>query len=85
MFKKIKQKLLKLFGYDYLLNLNTGEVHNLNNKKFRCRIELIADKNKKFITKNMFSKKINTTINGRSVNGCRFCNPKTDSDKKFKK
>ena len=85
MLKKLKEKFRKLFKYDYVLNTHTGEVHNLKNIKGRCHIELISEKNKKYITKKMFDDRLTGTINGRSINGCRFCNSNSDTDKKFKK
>ena len=85
MFKKLKERLRKIFNYDYVLNTNTGEVHNLNKITKRCRIELISDKNKKYITKRKFDKSLTSTINKKSINGCRFCNTNYDTDNKFNK
>lgn len=83
--EQIKKKYRKVFKLDYLLNINTGEVHNLNNIKSRCKVNLIAEKNKKYITKKKFDKYLTGTISGVSINGCRYCNNNSDTDKRFKK
>ena len=85
MFNNLREYLRKVFKYDYLLNTNTGEVHNLKNIKDRCHIDLISKKNKKYITQKKFDNSLTSTINGKSINGCRFCNSKKDTDKRFKK
>lgn len=79
-----KEKLRKLFGYTYLLNLNTGEVHDTNNIKARCHVDSISKKNKKYLTKKQFEKAVGSVINKKDVNGCRFCNPKKNTDDRFK-
>lgn len=84
-FKKFKARLLKIIGYKYVLNINTGEVHDLDNLTNRCQVGRIADKNKKYLTKKQFQKSINCVINNKRVNGCRYCIPKSDNDNNFKK
>lgn len=63
---KLIEKIKKLFGYTYLVNLNTKEIHNLNNVHENCKIDLIA--NKKMITE----KQIQSYFN-KGYNGCRWC------------
>ena len=84
-FEYLKKKRREILKLDYVLNKNTGEVHNLNNIKSRCKLHLISEKNKVYISKKKFDKSLTGTISGVSINGCRYCNSTTDSDKRFKK
>jgi hypothetical protein len=80
-----KDKWRKFWGYTYLLNINTGEIHDTKNAKSRCHIEDISKKNKKYLTKKQSEKILGTTVNKKEVNGCRFCNPNKNTDDRFKK
>lgn len=60
------EKIKKFFGYNYLVNLNTLEIHDLNNPHTNCKTNLIT--NKKMITKKQLNKYL---ANG--YNGCRWC------------
>lgn len=71
-------KLLSFFGYTYLMNKRTEEVHDLNNIKLNCGCDKMSKKNKKYITKRMY-KKLKSTPNSK-VNGCRHCMPNEDTD-----
>lgn len=59
-------KIRLFFGYRYVLNTKTQEVHNLKNIKTRCRIPLLV--NYKYLTKRQMLKAIKS-----GANGCRFC------------
>ena len=79
------QYLLKLLGYYYLVNKNTGEVHDLKNNKPRCGIDKMSSKNKKFLSTSEYTELMaNGKFNNKTVNGCRYCNPNADSDKHVK-
>lgn len=75
-----KEKLMKTFGYSFLLNLNSGEVHNLNNPKPTCGVDKMSKQNKKYLTKSDYMKIEDTLINKKKVNGCRFCMSENDTD-----
>ena len=48
---KLKLRIKKFFGFKYLVNLNTKEIHDLNNNHKNCHVDLI--KNTKFIRKSI--------------------------------
>jgi hypothetical protein len=75
-----KENLMKMFGYSYLLNLNTGEVHDLKNPKPSCGVDKMSKKNKKYLTISDYLKIEDTIINHHKVNGCRFCLAENDTD-----
>ncbi len=77
--------ILKLLGYNYLLNKNTGEVHDLRNLKSRCGIDKMSNKNKKFLNESEYNDLMKIgKFEKKSINGCRFCMEKLDSDKHIK-
>lgn len=76
--KAIKAFFRRLFGYNYLLNKSTGEVHLVANEKYQCGISRMGAKNKKFITKKKFNKIKFKYIDHKYINGCRFCNKTQD-------
>ena len=54
------------FGYGYVVNIGTGEIHRLKNKLTSCRIEMI--------TKKIYvSKKIALQLFQKGFNGCSKC------------
>jgi hypothetical protein len=59
-------KIKKMFGYTYVVNLNTWEIHNLKNKHENCKIYLMT--NKKLITKKQLKSYLDD-----GYNGCRWC------------
>lgn len=68
---KLKLRIKKFFGFKYLVNLNTKEIHDLNNNHKNCHVDLI--KNTKYIRKRKLEKYLNDDFNG-----CRFCLKKHD-------
>lgn len=81
MFENIK----KIFGYKYLLNKNTGEIHNLDSIKIRCRVDLMSAKNKLSLNKNELDDLlVDGKYENKKLNGCRYCNPILDIDKRRK-
>jgi hypothetical protein len=67
----------KLFGYTYLVNLSTGEIHDLKVGHKNCHIELIAKDHKRYRTRKQVAK----LMGKAGFNGCRWCMAKFDSDK----
>lgn len=66
----MKEFFLRLFGYKYLLNINTLEIHSLKNKTKACRIDMMAKHNKQYLTEKQMKK----LLDGNSLhNGCRYC------------
>ncbi|MFV1950655.1 MAG: putative baseplate assembly protein, partial [Nitrospinota bacterium] len=56
--------------FQYLVNTNTGEIHNLNTIQPRCNISAIHDKNKKFITS---LKEVSMEIEKGVYDYCAWC------------
>lgn len=65
----------RLFGYRYLLNLRSKEIHQLNNTTDNCLINLMSKNNKKFIGKRKLNKYLD-----QGYNGCRWCFASKDTD-----
>lgn len=65
----------RLFGYSYLLNKNTLEMHSLKNETKACRFDMMAKHNKQFMTK----RQKNKLLTGDTLhNGCRYCMEEED-------
>ena len=73
-----KENILMIFGYKYILNINSGEVHSLKDKKSYCGVKWMAKKNKEYLTTEEFGEMYGIIYNGKLINGCRFCCPKRD-------
>ena len=56
-------------GKRYLVNLKTKEIHDLQNKKASCRLDLMAKKNKKYVNRSEMFRLTKT----EDYNGCRWC------------
>lgn len=70
--------LYRLFGFRYLLNMRSAEVHDLDNRKTNCKIEKMSTDNKRRLTQKMFDR-----LRAKDkVNGCRWCLPHLDTDKR---
>lgn len=67
------------FGFPYLLNANTGEVHYLPNKTKHCWINLMNQANKVYLSKKQFNSLNGTVFNGVAINGCKWCLKKHDT------
>lgn len=63
-----------MFGYKYILNIKTGEVHFEDNTKLQCGVSKMSDKNKKYLTKRQYTNLKYTYYNHKWVNGCVHCN-----------
>ena len=55
-----------LFGYRYVANMRSYEIHILNSTHPNCHLDLIA--NKRYLTKRGMRKYIN-----QGFDGCRWC------------
>lgn len=73
---KFKKWWLNLFGYKYVLNTRSREVHLLDSTNKACGIEKMADHNKMYISERKFQK----MLKSGEVNGCRFCMKDKDND-----
>ena len=78
----------QLFGKRYLLNTDSGEVHDLktiDNSRCCGTVKNMDKKHRKFLTHNeMISLMFTKTKEGKVINGCCFCLPRYNSDKKKK-
>lgn len=61
-----------LFGYRYVLNIRSNEIHDYRNLTKNCHYDLMVDK--KFLT----TKSMIKIIKNNPVNGCRWCMKKYD-------
>lgn len=86
MFSFLRKLIIKLFGYKYIVNIKTAEVHVVN-PKVNCGLNLMKDKNKIYITQAKFDILVERKMkfNNKEVNGCCKCNPSKDTDSRFKK
>jgi hypothetical protein len=75
----------RLLGKTFLVNVHTGEVHNLKNEKKNCGISLISRDHKKYVTKKKAIQLTKPSLDNPQeiflFNGCRWCMPKEDVDK----
>lgn len=60
------EKIKKILGYRYIVNLNTWEIHDLKNTHENCKLNLMT--NKKMITK----KQLNAYLED-GFDGCKWC------------
>lgn len=60
------EKIKKMLGYRYIVNLHTWEIHDLKNPHVNCKIDMMSDK--KMITK----KQLHLYLED-GYNGCRWC------------
>lgn len=67
-----------MFGYVYLLNKNTGEVHLASRANPGCGIDKMSPSNMKYLTKRQYANLKYTRLGKVMVNGCRHCNKVTD-------
>lgn len=74
----ILQYILTRIGFRYIVNLNTGEIHDSQNRQYGCHLELM--KHKRFITE----KQMHGLIE-RGFDGCRWCMPKYNKEHIFSK
>jgi hypothetical protein len=70
--------LKRLLGYRYLVNMRSAEVHDIKGEKGNCRISKISKENKRWIT----DRKLDKLRAADKVNGCRWCMPYMDTDKR---
>ena len=67
----------RLFGFRYLVNVRSGEVHDLANQKVNCLLHMMNDDNKMFVGK----KKAKRMMKDNDFyNGCKQCNKDFDTD-----
>ena len=66
-------RLLEWLGFRFVLNRNTGEIHDLRNEHKNCRIDMM--RNLRYIRKRTAVK----LIKGGKANGCRWCLKKWDT------
>ena len=66
-------KLLEYFGFRYIINKNTGEIHDLDNEHKNCHIGMM--RKAKYITK----AKLFKLLKSGKANGCRYCLKKWDT------
>ena len=65
----LKEKALMLFGYKYVANTSTKEIHRLTNPKCHAT-EHLAKHNRKYLTEKQC---LDYLLYTTGYNGCRFC------------
>jgi hypothetical protein len=75
---KIAKFLRKVFGYKYILNTKTGEVHT-DTATGNCTRNLSKD-NKRYLSERQYQRIKYTYVNKHYVNGCMFCNKPTNKE-----
>lgn len=69
------------WGFPYLLNTATREVHYLPAKTEQCGISRMKRKNKQYLCRNSFDRLvIDLYGSDLEINGCRHCLSKHDTD-----
>lgn len=68
------EKVSLFFGYRYLFNNNTKEVHDIKKQHENCQLEYIAAPNKFYGTKKKFEKL------KEFYDGCRWCMKEKSKD-----
>jgi hypothetical protein len=69
------EKFMYWLGYRYILNKSTKEIHRLSTKHKNCRLELMSNKNKKYISTNNVG-----MLFAIGYNGCKYCYKDEDID-----
>ena len=67
------------WGYTYLLNVRSMEVHDLRKLTKSCSVDQMAKKNKRRLSHSGFEKVLTKGIKGKIANGCRWCLKKHDT------
>lgn len=63
------------FGFGYLVNHHTKEIHRLSEKHKNCKLEFISDHNSEHVTRRTAFR----LIKKYKYNGCRWCWGSQDS------
>lgn len=66
------------WGFPYLMNVKTGEVHFLPKKTAQCGIDNMARHNKMYLTRAGFKRMMAKTKLVKNINGCCWCNKNYD-------
>ena len=64
---------MEWLGFRFVLNRNTGEVHDLRNERKNCRIDMMTN------MRYMRRRKVVKLIKAGEANGCRWCLKKWDT------
>lgn len=64
-----KEIFLIFFGFGYVVNHRSREVHRISEKHHNCQLHLIAKKNREYVSK----KTARHLIKDCGYNGCRWC------------
>ena len=70
------------FSYNrirFLLNISTLELHDLENEKPECQIDIIGQEHI-YMFKSIFSARIALQARGRHLDGCNHCLRSEDND-----
>ena len=78
----MSKRLRFLFGYKYLLNINTREIHSLKHTHINCCLPSISNEHKKYLTEKGMLKLIKGQPDSGTFryNGCYWCLKKYNTD-----
>lgn len=71
-FIALRRAKLKFFGFKYIVNNHTNEIHVVSNMKTNCHLDLMT---------NATYVKSSEELLKNGYNGCRWCYSETDNDK----
>jgi len=63
------ERVVIFFGFGYLVNHLSKEIHRVSNKHENCHLDIISSKHSEYITRSMAEH----LIRNRNYNGCRWC------------
>jgi hypothetical protein len=66
-----KEKWMIFWGFPYILNKRSKEIHWVLNKHQHCNLMAMAKKNKQYIT----YRKAKELLSTKKADGCRYCLP----------
>lgn len=72
--RSFKELFMCFFGYKYLANKRSGEIHDLKNLHSNCNHNLIAKRNKQYLRQC----DVDLMFETDEYNGCRWCMPEFD-------
>ena len=72
-----KEIWMIFWGFGYLVNHNSKEIHRINDKHRNCHLELISKENREYVTR----RRAVRLIKNDGYNGCRWCWSENDMDK----
>jgi hypothetical protein len=75
-----KINIKQFLGLTFVVNHNSGEIHNVDNRRSNCRLSYLTNYTQ--TTRRKVDKLyLGKEYNGKKYNGCRYCFKEQDTDK----